>query len=379
MQKYEIIATTLMGLETELSKEIEVLGGQKIEVLKRAVRFYGDDALMYAANISLRTALRVLIPIDEFPANNENDLYYKVKSFPWENIFGLHQTFAIEAVTSGEYFKHSKFTALRSKDAIADRFREKTGRRPSVDPEQPDISINIHINVNQVSVSLDSSGISLDKRGYRKLKSVAPINEVLAAGIILKSGWNASLPLYDPMAGSGTFSIEAAMIGSNTAPGLNRSFTFQNWGEYDEKLFEKVKTEIQNQRKTDDLKIMARDILSQNIEIIAENAMNAGVEDFINLKKADFFQTDPVDSKGILVLNPPYGERLKLGNIFDYYARIGDTFKQKYAGFDAWLISSDKEALKYVGLRADEKYEMNNGGLEARLLKFKLFKGKSNA
>jgi putative N6-adenine-specific DNA methylase len=181
------------------------------------------------------------------------------------------------------------------------------------------------------------------------------------------------------MAGSGTFSIEAAMIGSNTAPGLNRSFSFQNWGEYDEKLFEKVKTEIQNQRKTDDLKIMARDILSQNIEIIAENAMNAGVEDFINLKKADFFQTDPVDSKGILVLNPPYGERLKLGNIFDYYARIGDTFKQKYAGFDAWLISSDKEALKYVGLRADEKYEMNNGGLEARLLKFKLFKGKSNA
>lgn len=374
-----MIATTLMGLETELSKELEVLGGQKIEVLKRAVRFYGDDALMYAANISLRTALRVLIPIDEFPANNENDLYYKVKSFPWENIFGLHQTFAIEAVTSGEYFRHSKFTALRSKDAIADRFREKTGRRPSVDPEQPDISINIHINVNQVSVSLDSSGISLDKRGYRKLKSVAPINEVLAAGIILKSGWNASLPFYDPMAGSGTFSIEAAMIGSNTAPGLNRSFSFQNWGEYDEKLFEKVKTEIQNQRKTDDLKIMARDILSQNIEIIAENAMNAGVEDFINLKKADFFQTDPVDSKGILVLNPPYGERLKLGNIFDYYARIGDTFKQKYAGFDAWLISSDKEALKYVGLRADEKYEMNNGGLEARLLKFKLFKGKSNA
>ena len=374
-----MIATTLMGLETELSKELEVLGGQKIEVLKRAVRFYGDDALMYAANISLRTALRVLIPIDEFPANNENDLYYKVKSFPWENIFGLHQTFAIEAVTSGEYFKHSKFTALRSKDAIADRFREKTGRRPSVDSEHPDISINIHINVNQVSVSLDSSGISLDKRGYRKLKSVAPINEVLAAGIILKSGWNASLPFYDPMSGSGTFSIEAAMIGSNTTPGLNRSFSFQNWGEYDEKLFEKVKTEIQNQRKTDDLKIMARDILSQNIEIIAENAMNAGVEDFINLKKADFFQTDPVDSKGILVLNPPYGERLKLGNIFDYYARIGDTFKQKYAGFDAWLISSDKEALKYVGLRADEKYEMNNGGLEARLLKFKLFKGKSNA
>ncbi len=374
-----MIATTLMGLETELSKEIEELGGQKIEKLKRAVRFYGDDALMYAANISLRTAMRVLIPIDEFPANNENDLYYKVKSFPWENIFGLHQTFAIEAVTSGEYFKHSKFTALRSKDAIADRFREKTGRRPSVDSEHPDISINIHISVNQVSVSLDSSGLSLDKRGYRKLKTAAPLNEVLAAGIILKSGWNGSLPFYDPMAGSGTFSIEAAMIGSNTAPGLNRSFSFQNWGEYDEKLFEKVKTEIQNQRKTDDLKIMARDILSQNIEIIAENAMNAGVEDFINLKKADFFQTDPVDSKGILVLNPPYGERLKLGNIFDYYARIGDTFKQKYAGFDAWLISSDKEALKYVGLRADEKYEMNNGGLEARLLKFKLFKGKSNA
>ncbi|MBK9936070.1 MAG: class I SAM-dependent RNA methyltransferase [Cytophagaceae bacterium] len=378
MQKYEMIATTLMGLEKELSNEIEQLGGENIEILKRAVRFFGDDKLMYTANMSLRTALRILIPIDDFKATNEDDLYHSVKSFPWENIFGLHQTFAIDAVTSGEYFKHSKFVALRAKDAIADRFREKTGRRPNVDPIEPDIAINLHINVSEVSVSLDSSGVSLDKRGYRINKTLAPINEVLAAGIILKSGWKSDLPFYDPMSGSGTFSIEAALLGSNTAPGLNRTFSFQNWGEYDSLLFEKIKNELISQKKEDNLKILARDILTQNIEIIAENAMNAGVEDFISLKKADFFQTDPVDNNGILVLNPPYGERLKLGNIFDYYARIGDTFKQKYAGFDAWMISSDKEALKYVGLRGDEKYDMNNGGLEARLVKYRLFKGKGN-
>lgn len=376
MQKYEIVATTLMGLENILAQEIESLGGERTEKLRRAVRFLGDDELLYKANMLSRTAVRFLVPIDDFTAENEMDLYNNAKSFPWEKVLHLSQTFSIDATISGNHFSNSHYVALKVKDAIADRFREKKGKRPDVGKDNPDIVINIHVTGNEVVISLDSSGLSLDRRGYRKKSNEAPINEILAAGIILISGWNAHLPFYDPMAGSGTFSIEAALIGTKTPPNLSRTFCFQNWRDFDSALFNKVKAELKSQIVDPDLKIFARDIFSKNLEIIAKNAEIAGVDEYINLKKADFFETEPSTDSGIVFLNPPYGERMKIDDVFDFYSRIGDTLKQKYAGFEAWMISSDKEAIKKVGLRGEQKIDLQNGGLDARLLKYELYRGK---
>jgi putative N6-adenine-specific DNA methylase len=376
MESYEIVATTFMGLEKVLSTEISKLGGKDIEVLKRAVKFSGDDALLYRSNLALRTALRVLVPICTFSAHDEHELYAETKSFSWENLINLDQTFAIDATISGSLFTHSKYVALKVKDAIVDRFREKSGERPNIDTEQPDVLLNVHINYDSVTISLDSSGTSLDRRGYRKNANEAPINEALAAGIILIANWYSEIPFYDPMAGSGTFSIEAAMIGTYTPPGLNRKFAFENWTDFNEPLFKQVREELVKKISKSKPKIFTRDIDAKNIELIKENAKNAGVLECLDIKEEDFFESNPVTYSGTLILNPPYNERIKLDNPEEYYALIGDTFKKNYAGFDAWIISSEKEALKRVGLRAEQKTDLMNGGLEARLQKYVLFAGK---
>jgi putative N6-adenine-specific DNA methylase len=376
MNKYEIVATTFMGLEKTLASEIEKMGGENVEILKRAVKFAGDDRLLYTANLSLRTAIRVLVPVLDFTAYNETELYNQIKAFPWEDVMDLNQTFAIDTNTSGQAFKHSKYVALKAKDAIVDRFRENTGRRPDVGREMPDILLNIHINNEDVSISLDSSGQSLDKRGYRTNSNEAPINEVLAAGIILMTGWDASMPFYDPMAGSGTFSIEAALMGSNTAVGLNRNFAFQNWPDYNAKLYREVRETLQDARSTQPLQIFTSDLDPANIRHINTNAQRADMQDFINAKQADFFESKAETETGILIINPPYNERMKVEDVEGFYATIGDTFKKIYAGFDAWIISSDRESLKRVGLRAEQKTDLMNGGLEARLQKYVLFAGK---
>lgn len=373
-----MVATTLMGLEEVLAKEIKDLGGERVQLLKRAVSFVGDDALLYTANLSLRTALRVLVPLAEFRAENEERLYREVKNFPWENIFGLDQTFIIDSVLSGTVFRHSQFLALKTKDAIVDRFRERSGQRPTVDTQNADIHLNIRVHEDKVTLSINSSGLSLDRRGYRRLSNEAPINEVLAAGIILHSGWDGSRPFVDPMAGSGTFSIEAALIGTCTPPGWNRSFSFERWQEFDETLYEKVRFDLSKGIKEDDLHIHARDLLTSSLELISKNAEKAGMEDYLRIKKEDFFEAEPKGKKGVVVLNPPYGERLRIADPHAFYKRIGDTLKQKYAGYDAWIISSDLDALRSIGLRASEKVEMMNGGLPARLLKFQMYNGTQN-
>ena len=375
MEKYEIVATTLMGLEKILASEITALGGERVKVLKRAVSYAGDDALLYRSNLALRTALRVLVPLTEFRAGNEEQLYYGIKDFPWEDVFSPEQTFAIDAVTGGAVFRHSQYAALKSKDAIADRFRQKYGRRPGVDTKDPDILLNIRIFDDKVTVSIDSSGVSLDRRGYRKVSNEAPINEVLAAGILLMSGWKPSQPLADPMAGSGTFGIEAALIGSHTPPGINRAFAFQRWTEYDANLFERVRFELSKKISDAELKIYCRDILSKNIDIISQNAENAGMDEHLSLKKEDFFESFPKEPGGVMVINPPYGERLRMTDLELFYKRLGDTLKQRYEGYDAWVISSDLDALKAVGLKASFKADLMNGGLPARLVKYEMYRG----
>lgn len=370
-----MVATTLTGLEQTLAAEITDLGGERVKVLKRAVSYRGNDALLYKSNLALRTALRVLVPLTEFNAGNEDQLYYGIKDFPWEDIFSLRQTFAIDAVVSGTVFRHSQYVALKSKDAIVDRFRQKYGQRPGVDTKDPDIYLNIRVYDHKVTVSIDSSGISLDRRGYRKLSNEAPINEVLAAGILLMSGWKPSQPLVDPMAGSGTFGIEAALIGTGTPPGMNRTFAFQRWEEYDANLFEQIKFELSKKIRDTDLKIYSRDILPGNLDIISQNAENAGMDEHLSIRKEDFFESSPKEPGGVVVINPPYGERLRMADIDLFYKKLGDTLKQQYEGYDAWIISSDLNALKAVGLKAGFKADLMNGGLPARLVKYEMYRG----
>lgn len=376
MAIYEQVATTLKGLEEVLADEIFELGGQDIEVLKRAVRYNGSDEILYKANLKLRTALRVLVPIYSFIAENEQDLYREIHEYPWENLMDNRNTFAIDAIVSGTTFTHSQYVALKTKDAIVDRFRNKTGERPSIDTKNPDLKINIHVNRQEISVSLDSTGISLDRRGYRTNANEAPINEALAAGIILLSGWDKKAPFLDPMAGSGTFSIEAAYIAANIPPGINRSFAFERWPDFNERLFDRVYDELKNQIVDPECKFFCSDITTESLGIIANNASNAGVEEYIQVKEADFFESSPSTENGFIFLNPPYGERLSLDNIKDFYEKIGDTLKQRYAGFEAWIISSDHVALKVLGLRADQKIDLMNGGLDARLQQYKMFEGR---
>jgi putative N6-adenine-specific DNA methylase len=322
----------------------------------------------------LRSALKVLKPIASLRADNEDFFYKKISQIAWEDYWRLDQTFAVDAVVSGKFFKHSKYAALKAKDAIADRFRLKTGQRPSVDTENPDLSINIHINDAKITVSLDSTGTSLDRRGYRLARTQAPLNEVLAAGILLMSGYDGSQDLYDPMCGSGTFSIEAAMIAANIAPGRKRSFAFEKWNDFDKELWEKIKTEAEEKIREPQARICASDKSRQAIDALRSNVELAEVDEFVTCAKKDFLETEG-KAGSIVVLNPPYGERLTDKNLLKLYEDIGSHLKQNYTGCDAWVISSNYDALQHVGLAASRKHRVYDGQLECKLHKYELYRG----
>lgn len=373
MEPYLITAKTLAGLENVLAKELELLGASDIKTGKRAVQFTGDDFIMMKANLELRTALSILVPFMEFEAYDENDLYDQVYDFHWEELFELGQTFAIQATVAGTIFNHSKYVALKTKDAIADRFRSKYQRRPSVDTENADYQINLHVNNSICTLSLNASGRSLDKRGYRLQSNEAPLSEVMAAGIILQSGWNKEDDFIDPMSGSGTFSIEAAMIASNQSPGVNRSFGFEKWNDYNHELFMQIKNDALDKVREGTATIYARDIESRNLSIIAANAERANVADAIRVKQEDFFNSKAKSDSGIVMLNPPYGERMNPEDLVPYYKKIGDTLKQNYKGYEAWVISSNIEAIKAFGLKPEKRQRVFNGGLECALNQYKLY------
>lgn len=379
MEGFPVIVKTLFGLESVLAREMEDLGLQNIKVLNRAVRFDGTMNDIYLCNLSLRTALNILVPIDEFEAHDEQELYYNIKTIPWFDYMDVDQTFSISATTTGETFKHSKYVSLKSKDAIADKFRDKYDKRPSVDTRNPDIEINIHIYNNKVTVSLDSTGVSLDRRGYRLSKNEAPINEVLAAGILMISEVKKHKVIYDPMCGSGTFSIEAAMIVTNTAPGLNRMFSFQNWSNYEPEVFEDIRNSLIDKQTAPTARILARDTDRKSLDITAENAERAGVDELISLKQEDFLESLPIDSGGIIVLNPPYGERLNPQKIEEFYKSIGDVLKQKYLNHEMWIISSNFSGLKALGLKPTSKKVLFNGSLECKLQQYEMYEGSRRA
>lgn len=377
-ERFELVATCMQNLENELANELEELGAQKIDIQKRAVSFEADLPLLYKANIWLRTALKVLKPLFHFKAKTDDQLYAQAKKLKWEEIFTEDKTFSIDFAVHSEYFTHSQFAALRLKDAIVDYFREIGRDRPSVERDQPDVRIHLHINDNNITISLDSSGEPLFKRGYRRERLAAPINECLAAGLILKTGWKGEQDFLDPMCGSGTIAIEAALIASNIPPNLNRThFAFESWMNYDPALLSQVLGEASNFFRPLKCKIFARDANSQAIRSTRVNINAANMRKSIDLEREDFFKAPAPSTKGIIVMNPPYGERLNVsGDLVSFYEKIGSTLKHEYSGWSAWVITSELDSFKNIGLKASQKIPMMNGKLECQFREYELFDGK---
>jgi putative N6-adenine-specific DNA methylase len=370
------VAKTLYGLEKVLSDELVILGAGNVQTANRAVLFEGDMSQLYRANYSLRTALSVLMPITDFRIRSKDDLYKGGLKVEWDRFMDPDDTFSIVPVINSTHFGHTGYAALILKDAIADSFRNKTGRRPSVDTSNPRILINLHISNDLVTISLDSSVVPLFKRGYRQEQSVAPLNEVLAAGIILLSGWKVSAALTDPMCGSGTIPIEAGLIACKIPPGKFRQFFgFQRWKNFDEDLFEKIKLECNSQIGVSPVKISGSDISGQTLQHAKANVVKAGLSDVIALKISDFKDLRSADDHGYLFLNPPYGQRIQPEEIDLLYSMIGTTLKHNFSGTTAWLITSNKESLKHVGLKPKEKHILFNGALECTLLKYEMYQG----
>ena len=379
-QNTSFLAKTFYGFEPLLEKELRKLGAKNIRSINRAVSFEGDLGFLYKANLSLRTALRILMPIGHFPVKNQTDLYRAIDRIDWSKWFSADQSFIIDVTLFSDHFNHSLFVAQKAKDAIVDQFSKKEGKRPSVTTENPDIRIQLHLQGDQLTISLDSSGNSLHQRGYRIETNIAPINEVLAAGMLLHSGWEGKTYFYDPMCGSGTLAIEAAMIACNIPPSLNRTtFSFMNWKNFDTELFELIRHSCLSKVREFRGHIYASDKAPSAVRKAQENIENAGLEEYISVVRSDFFFADrPSDVPLHIVFNPPYGERLPIdADVF--YGKIGDTLKKEYQGCEAWFITANIEALKSVGLRPSRKIKMFNGKLESRLVNYELYEGSRKA
>ena len=375
-KNFKMLAKTFYGMEKILAIELKQLGARDVCEGNRLVHFTGDKGFMYKANLCLRTALKILKPIFQFRAENEGVLYDKLYHYDWSSLLSSDQTFAIDSVVNGKVFNHSLYVAQRCKDAIVDRFHKDHGKRPTVNTKHPDIRFHLHIFDQKCSLSLDTSGDSLHHRGYRSLTNIAPINEVLAAGIIMLSDWDQRRDFMDPMCGSGTFLIEAAMMACKIPVNHNRNvFAFEKWKDWDNILFNKIKDSKLNSVVSPVGKIYGFDKAPSAIEKSTTNIKNAGLQDFIQVNRANFFNSQKMgDTPLHLLTNPPYGERLS-GDINTLYRKFGDVLKRSYPETEAWIISSNFEAIKSFGLRPSRKIKLFNGKLETRLYNFPIYEG----
>jgi len=373
---FKMVAKTLFGFEELLANELKQLGAQDVKIGIRNVSFAGDKGFMYKANLGLRTAIKILKPIKTFRVLNEQDLYNQVYKMSWEKYLKPTGTLAIDATVHSNIFTHSKYIAYKTKDAIVDKFRDLTKERPNVDLRFPDLKINVHIDRQVCTISLDSSGESLHKRGYKTATNIAPINEVLAAGLVMLSGWDGQTDFMDPMCGSGTILAEAAMIACNIPPSLMRKeFAFERWQDWDVELFEKIEESLLKKTRDFHHKIIGYDKSPSATSKARDNIKNAHLDEFVTIQQQDFFKTQKAgDQKLHMVFNPPYGERLDI-DMESFYKDIGDTLKQGYANTNAWFITSNLEALKHVGLRPSRKIHLFNAKLESRLVKYEMYAG----
>ena len=377
---FPMVAKTLFGFEDLLANELTQLGAQKVKKGVRNVTFYGDKGFMYKCNLGLRTAIKILKPIASFKVVNESDLYDKIYKIKWEDYVDCKGTIAINSTVHSTVFNHSQYISLKAKDAIVDRFRALKGERPSIDLKFPDLKINIHIDKLFCNVSLDSSGESLHKRGYKTATNIAPINEVLAAGLIMLSGWDGQSDLLDPMCGSGTILIEAAMIACNIPPNLLRNeFAFEKWTDWDVDLFEKIENSLLEKTRDFHHNIYGIDKAPSAVTKAIENVKNANLESFISIRHDDYFKTSKSNTDFLhIIFNPPYGERLEI-NMEELYGNIGNTLKRNYSNSNAWFITSNVEALKYVGLRPSRKIKLFNAKLESTFVKYEVYDGSKKA
>jgi len=373
LKKQQYTATTLAGLEEVLAQELIEIGADEVQIGRRSVYFSGDVKMLYKANYCLRTALRILVPIDSYKIYSVDDLYQRAKNFKWEDLFDCDQTFAIQSTVFSDLFDNSMYASLKLKDAIVDRFRYKFDKRPNVDSKNPDVLINLHISAEFCTISLDSSGESLHKRGYRVGQNEAPMSEVLAAGLLRLSDWDQKSELIDPMCGSGTIAIEAAMLANGIYPGsIRKSFGFKNWRNFKPELFKWIEDEVQPVAQTP-VKISASDILRRNVDIASKNADEARVVSLIDFKVSDFKLLEPASEKPFLLFNPPYGERMTPDDT-NFYSMIGERLKHHYTNATVWMISTP-QCLKSIGLRPSRKIPILNGSLECSFRKYELYSG----
>lgn len=375
---FQMVAKTYQGLEDVLRDELIALGARDVEIGKRMVTFEGDNEMMYKANLCCRTALRILKPIVKFTANDPDELYDAVREYDWESLLGVDSTFAIDSTVNSSEFTHSKYVTYRVKDGIVDYFNDKYGKRPSIRLTGADVMLNVHIFDNRVTISLDSSGEPLSHRGYREEQTEAPINEVLAAGIIMKTGWRGDCDFADPMCGSGTFLIEAALIAANINPGIYRkSFAFEKWPDFDKDLFEQIYND-DSQERPFAYKIYGGDIDPEAVGIARRNIRGAHVEDMVEISCRSITEWTENAPEGVLVSNPPYGERLRPDDIQTLYRNIGSTLKNYFKGWHAWLIGYKDEHFSAIGLKPSLQLPMLNGSLECTLKEYVLFDGRYN-
>ncbi len=387
MDKFEMTATTAFGLEEVLAEELYNIGAENIELGNKIVYFLGDNTVLYRANLELRTAIRVLIPQFYFKFRNEKELYENIFDIDWQEILNPNTTLAINSAVKSEKYTNSNFISLKVKDAIVDKLRSHYGKRPNIDLENPYLRLHIFIINDSCTISFDSSGESLHKRGYRTEQGAAPMNETLAAGMILISGWDGQSNFVDPMCGSGTILMEAASIAYNIAPGKNRShFGFMNFPDYDEALWNKIKEDAISREREFKFKIFGSDADKSAIKNAKANIINANFAWKIIVRNKDFFEYSKeflienellADNENVatIMMNPPYGERISQDDIEVFYEKIGDTLKQNFTGYNAWIISSNKPALKKLGLRTSKKLTLFNAGLECKFHKYELYTG----
>ena len=375
-EQFEMIAKTFQGLEEILAEELTTLGANDIQIGRRMVSFTGDKRMMYKANFCLRTAIRILKPIKNFTAKDADEVYNQIQAIPWEEYLDVNKTFAIDAVVFSEEFRHSKFVSYKVKDAIVDYFRKKTGKRPSVRINNPDVLLNIHIAQTTCTLSLDSSGESLHRRGYRQEQVDAPLNEVLAAGMLLMTGWRGECDLIDPMCGSGTIPIEAALIARNIAPGVFRKgFAFEKWVDFDSEMFDEIYNDDSQEREFTH-KIYGYDNNPKANKIATHNIKAAGVSKDVTLKLQPFQQFEQPQEKSIIVMNPPYGERISTNDLLGLYQMIGERLKHAFVGNEAWVLSYREECFDQIGLKPSKKVPLFNGALECEFRKYEIFDGK---
>lgn len=375
-QEFELIAKTFMGLEPVLAQELTQLGANNVQTGRRMVSFTGDKEMLYRANFQLHTAIRILKPIAHFKARSAEDMYDGVKKIDWSQYIEKGKTFSVDSVVYSEEFRNSRFVTYKVKDAIVDQFREKTGTRPNISVSNPDIRLNIHIAEDDATLSLDSSGESLHRRGYRQESVEAPLNEVLAAGMILMSGWKGDTDFIDPMCGSGTLLIEAALIARNISPGVFRKeFAFEKWPDFDQELFDSIYND-DSQEKEFTHHIYGYDVDMKAVNTARLNVKAAGLSQIVTVEQQDFKDFKKPAEKSIIITNPPYGERISTSNLLGTYKMIGERLKHEFGGNEAWILSYREECFDQIGLKPSIKIPLYNGSLECEFRKYSLFEGK---